>query len=45
MKKKAAGREKVVPVSEKALAWVKGLSGYVIAYDEIPTDPPPTGGG
>lgn len=45
MKKKAAGREKTVPVPEKVLEWVKGSSGYVVAYDENPADPPTGGGG
>jgi hypothetical protein len=43
--KKRQSREKTAPVPEKALAEVKGGSGYVIAYDENPQDPPPPGGG
>lgn len=46
MKKKAASREKTGAVQEKDLAWVKGSSGYVVAYEEgDPNDPPPPGGG
>ena len=43
--KKTQGREKAAPIREKDLAWVKGASGYVIAYNENPPDPPPPGGG
>jgi hypothetical protein len=42
---KKTRREKTAPVREKDLVWAKGASGYVIAYDEGPTDPPPPGGG
>jgi hypothetical protein len=44
MKKKQI-RDKTAPVQEKDLAWVKGESGYIIAYDENPPDPPPPGSG
>jgi hypothetical protein len=45
MKKKTPGREKAAPVQDKDLVWVKGSSGYVVAYDEAPGDPPIEGGG
>jgi hypothetical protein len=38
-------RDKAAPVQEKDLALVKGGSGYIIAYDENPPDPPPPGSG